>query len=97
MNNWRKSSYSGGASIDCVETASGDGMILVRDTTNRDGGTLAFSADYEGSDEIYTMPATGGLPLRRTYEGGGAQPAGWTPEQPKASRNEEFTCPTSGK
>jgi hypothetical protein len=24
-------------------------------------------------------------------------PAGWTPEQPKASRNEEFTCPTNGK
>ena len=45
MNNWRKSSYSGGASNDCVETASGDGMILVRDTTNRDGGALAFSAE----------------------------------------------------
>ena len=45
MNNWRKSSYSGGAGNDCVETASGDGMILVRDTTNRDGGTLAFSAE----------------------------------------------------
>jgi Domain of unknown function (DUF397) len=45
VNNWRKSSYSGGASNDCVETASGDGKILVRDTANRDCGTLAFSAD----------------------------------------------------
>lgn len=45
MNNWRKSSYSGGASNDCVETASADGRILVRDTTNRDGGTLAFGAE----------------------------------------------------
>jgi tricorn protease len=45
-----------------------------------DGSTLAFTADYEGSDEIYTMPATGGLPQRRTYEGGGAHPAGWTPD-----------------
>ena len=43
-----------------------------------DGATIAFNADYEGSPEIYTMPATGGLPLRRTYEGGGARPAGWT-------------------
>lgn len=45
MNNWRKSSYSGGDGNDCVETASGDGTILVRDTTGRDGGTLAFSAE----------------------------------------------------
>jgi hypothetical protein len=44
MGGWRKSSYSGGNGGSCVETASGDGMILVRDTTNRDGGTLAFTA-----------------------------------------------------
>src|SRR3984885_2500086 len=47
-----------------------------------DGSTIAFSADYEGSPEIYSMPATGGLPVRRTYEGGGgrggALPVGWT-------------------
>ena len=47
-----------------------------------DGSSIAFSADYEGFTEIYTMPATGGLPVRRTYEGGGgrggAQPVGWT-------------------
>ncbi len=27
-----------------METASGAGVLLVRDTTNRDGGTLAFTA-----------------------------------------------------
>jgi len=47
-----------------------------------DGSTIAFSADYEGSPEIYSMPATGGLPVRRTFEGGGgrggALPVGWT-------------------
>jgi len=43
-----------------------------------DGSIVAFSADYEGPGEIYTMPASGGLPERRTYEGGGAQPVGWT-------------------
>lgn len=41
---WRKSSYSDSNGGDCVETASGSGVILVRDTTNRDGGTLAFTA-----------------------------------------------------
>jgi hypothetical protein len=41
---WRKSSYSGSNAGGCVETASGSGMVLVRDTTDRDGGTLAFGA-----------------------------------------------------
>jgi hypothetical protein len=41
---WRKSSYSG-SSGSCVEMASGNGSVLVRDTTNRDGGTLSFTAD----------------------------------------------------
>jgi hypothetical protein len=41
---WRTSSYSGSNGGQCVETATGQGVILVRDTTDRDGGTLAFSA-----------------------------------------------------
>jgi transcriptional regulator with XRE-family HTH domain len=45
MEGWRKSSYSDGNGGDCVETASGSGVILVRDTTNRDGGTLELSAE----------------------------------------------------
>jgi hypothetical protein len=41
---WRKSSYSG-SNGSCVETASASGVILVRDTTDRDGGTLSFTAE----------------------------------------------------
>ena len=37
MDNWRKSSYSDANGGNCVETASGDGLILVRDTTDRAG------------------------------------------------------------
>jgi len=40
---WRKSSYSGNGGQDCVETASDDGAILVRDTTDRDGVMLSVS------------------------------------------------------
>jgi hypothetical protein len=40
---WRKSTYSGGNGGECVEVASADN-VMVRDTTNRDGGTLAFNA-----------------------------------------------------
>jgi hypothetical protein len=45
MGGWRKSTYSDGNGGQCVETASGEGVVLVRDTSNRDGGTLAFTAD----------------------------------------------------
>jgi hypothetical protein len=44
-DNWRKSSYSGANGGSCVETASGAGTILVRDTTDRDGFTLSVPAD----------------------------------------------------
>jgi hypothetical protein len=42
---WRKSSFSSAQGGSCVELASGRGVVLVRDTANRDGGTLAISAD----------------------------------------------------
>src|SRR5579872_6095119 len=45
-----------------------------------DGTTIAFSADYEGPTEVYTMPASGGLPARQTFDGGNALVAGWTPD-----------------
>jgi len=45
-----------------------------------DGKTIAFSAEYEGPTEIYTMPLAGGLPERQTYHGRVARVVGWTPE-----------------
>jgi len=45
-----------------------------------DGKTLAFSAEYEGPTEVYTMPLEGGLPTRRTFEGRSAAVVGWNPE-----------------
>jgi hypothetical protein len=43
MDGWRKSTYSDGNGGACVEVASADG-VAVRDTTDRDGMTLAFTA-----------------------------------------------------
>jgi hypothetical protein len=40
---WRKSSYSGANGGQCVEVAS-NGPVLVRDTTDRNGTTLTFTA-----------------------------------------------------
>jgi Domain of unknown function (DUF397) len=41
---WRKASYSNGQG-NCVELADGTSVVLVRDTKNRDGGTLVFTAN----------------------------------------------------
>jgi hypothetical protein len=46
--NWRKASYSGSGGGNCVDVASSESVVLVRDTTNRDGGTLAFSVEAWG-------------------------------------------------
>ncbi|MEU4335036.1 DUF397 domain-containing protein [Micromonospora lupini] len=41
---WRKSTKSGGNGGDCVEVADNlPGVVLVRDTKDRDGATLTFS------------------------------------------------------
>ena len=42
--NWRKSSHSGDNGGECVEVASAGG-VLVRDTTDRTGPMLTFTAD----------------------------------------------------
>jgi hypothetical protein len=39
---WRKSSYSGNGGANCVEAGNTPGTVLVRDTTDRDGGTLSL-------------------------------------------------------
>ncbi|MBV9447033.1 MAG: DUF397 domain-containing protein [Acidobacteriaceae bacterium] len=41
---WRKSSFSG-SEANCVEAASADGVVLVRDTKDRHGQVHRFPAD----------------------------------------------------
>lgn len=41
---YRKSSYSTGGASNCVEVGTTGAEVLVRDTTNRDGGTLIIPA-----------------------------------------------------
>ncbi|HEY1823622.1 MAG TPA: DUF397 domain-containing protein [Trebonia sp.] len=44
MDNWRTSSYSSGSGGQCVATASADGAVTVRDSTDRNGSMLTISA-----------------------------------------------------
>ncbi|WP_046472114.1 DUF397 domain-containing protein [Allosalinactinospora lopnorensis] len=47
MENWRKSSYSGGQNPNCVECRADRERVLVRDTRHREHGHLAFpSAEW---------------------------------------------------
>ncbi len=45
-----------------------------------DGAWIAFSADYDGPQSIYLMPATGGEPRRLTWQPGRLQAVAWTPD-----------------
>lgn len=42
ITNWRKSTYSGEEG-DCVEVGAGTNVVGVRDTKDRDGGTLVLA------------------------------------------------------
>jgi hypothetical protein len=42
VGTWRKASYSA-TNGNCVEVADAPSLVLVRDTTDRDAGTLSFS------------------------------------------------------
>src|SRR5262245_35277804 len=45
-----------------------------------DGKWIAFTAQYDGNDEVYVMSATGGEPVRRTWHPAPDQVIGWSPD-----------------
>ena len=45
-------------------------------TISPDGLTVAFLGQYEGPSEVYTIPISGGVPRRRTWDGE-STPVGW--------------------
>jgi hypothetical protein len=47
-SNWRKTSYSADNGGACIEVASAE-AVLVRDTTDRRGPVLTFTADAWGA------------------------------------------------
>jgi tricorn protease len=65
----------GGAARRLTSAAGRENKAII----SPDGKSVAFSADYEGPTEVYTMPIEGGLPQRRTWDGS-SEPAGWAPD-----------------
>jgi tricorn protease len=45
-----------------------------------DGKLIAFTAQYEGNNDVYVMTATGGEPKRLTFHPAPDQALGWTPD-----------------
>ncbi len=72
-----------------------------------DGQTIAFSAQYDGNFDVYTIPATGGQPARLTWHPGPDSVRGFTPDgkavlfsSPRSVANNRhtqlFTVPLAG-
>ena len=45
-----------------------------------EGETLAFTGEYDGNTDVYTIPAAGGVPKRITYHPAADYAVGWTPD-----------------
>jgi tricorn protease len=45
-----------------------------------DGSIIAFSAQYEGNTDVYTVPVDGGIPTRLTWHPGSDYVRGFTPD-----------------
>jgi tricorn protease len=72
-----------------------------------DGATIAFSAQYDGNIDVYTVPAAGGIPTRLTWHPGSDIVQGFTPDgksvvfitardQPVRSYASVFSVPVTG-
>lgn len=45
-----------------------------------DGNTLAFTGEYDGNTDVFTVPVTGGIPHRVTYHPAADVAVAWTPD-----------------
>ncbi len=45
-----------------------------------DGNTIAYTANYQGNSDVYTISVNGGIPKRLTFHGMFDRVLGWTPD-----------------
>ena len=59
--------------------AADDGVgIETEPVFSPDGSTIAFTGDYDGNTDVFTIPATGGVPFRVTYHPAADFAVAWT-------------------
>ncbi len=70
-----------------VPRAGGDAARLTSGTGHEtdpafspDGGTVAFTGEYDGNVDVFVVSASGGVPKRLTWHPGPDRVLGWTPD-----------------
>ena len=61
---------------------------------SKDGKFIAFTAQYDGNIDVYTIPTEGGEPQRLTYHPSSDFVEGWTPENQILFRSSRKSRPT---
>jgi tricorn protease len=54
--------------------------LETRARISEDGKTIAFTGEYDGNQDVYTMPMVGGEPKRLTFEPDTDEVIGWSPD-----------------
>ncbi len=54
--------------------------IETRPYFSPDGNEIAFTGEYDGNVDVYTVPAAGGVPRRLTWHPAPDETLGWTPD-----------------
>jgi tricorn protease len=79
--------FSYGGDLWIVERNGGEAKRLTSDVGieidpvfSPDGTMIAFTGEYDGNEDVYVMPAAGGIPKRLTTHPDPDQMVGWTPD-----------------
>jgi tricorn protease len=70
---------SAGAPVRAVRLTNGIG-IEQAPSFSPDGQTIAFTGEYDGNTDVFTIPVTGGVPKRLTYHPATDSAVGWSPD-----------------
>ena len=77
--------FSYGGDLWIVDRNGGEARRLTSDigieidpVFSPDGSMIAFTGEYDGNEDVYAIPAAGGVPKRLTTHPGSDQVVGWT-------------------
>jgi tricorn protease len=68
------------AAVSNVRRLTTDDGVEANPVFSPDGKTIAFSAQYDGNTDVFTVPVTGGAPNRLTWHPGADQVQSFTPD-----------------
>src|SRR4051794_15393331 len=61
-----------------AQRLTSNGHVVAGPYYSPDGSQIAFTAHLRGNDDVYIVPAIGGVPRRITWHPAGSQVAGWS-------------------